>query len=150
MVFHSKNILKFIFISLIVYNLISLFILFTPIKSLKYNFWKLTPYDYSFLLKFPNYYDQQYLLNEYDRNKIVSFLDKNDNRNFLNINLKNKKLYINDYSKDKNDDFEKSFINLYFLTKNNEPKNFELKKYFILNYDYFSEKNKKIIIDNYD
>ena len=149
MVFHSKNILKFIFISLIAYNLISLFILFTPIKSLKYNLWKLTPYDYSFLLKFPNYYDQQSLLNEYDRNKIVSFLDKNDNRNFLNINFWNKKLYINNYSKEINDDFEQSFINLYFLTKNNEPKNFELKKYFILNYDYFSEKNKKIIIDNY-
>ena len=149
MVFHSKNILKFIFISLIAYNLISLFILFTPIKSLKYNFWKLTPYDYSFLLKFPNYYDQQSLLNEYDRNKIVSFLDKNDNRNFLNINFWNKKLYIKNYSKEINDDFEQSFINLYFLTKNNEPKNFELKKYFILNYDYFSEKNKNIIIDNY-
>ena len=149
MVFHSKNILKYIFISLIVYNLISLFILFTPIKSLKYNLWKLTPYDYSFLLKFPNYYEQQSLLNEYDRNKIVSFLDKNDNRNFLNINFWNKKLYINNYSKEINDDFEQSFINLYFLTKNNEPKNFELKKYFILNYDYFSEKNKKIIIDNY-
>ena len=150
MIFHSKNILKFIFVSLIAYNLISIFILFTPIKSLKYSLWKLTPYDYSFLLKFPNYYEKQSLLNEYDRNKIISFLDKNDNRNFLNINFWNKKLYINDYSKDKNDDFEKSFINLYFLTKNNEPKNFELKKYFILNYDYFSEKNKKIIIDNYN
>ncbi len=72
--FFIIKILKYIFISLIVYNLISLFILFTPIKSLKYNFWKLTPYDYSFLLKFPNYYDQQSLLNEYDRNEIVSFL----------------------------------------------------------------------------
>ena len=149
MVFHSKNILKYIFVSLIVYNLISLFILFTPIKSLKYNFWKLTPYDYSFLLKFPNYYEQQSLLNEYDRNEISWLLEKNYNRNFLNINFWNKKLFIDDYSKDKNDDFEQSFINLFFLTKNNEPKNFELKKYFILNYDYFSEKNKKIIIDNY-
>ena len=149
MVFHSKNILKYIFISLIVYNLISLFILFTPIKSLKYNFWKLTPYDYSFLLKFPNYYEEQSLLNEYDRNEITQLLEKNYNRNFLNINFWNKKLFIDDYSKEKNDDFEKSFINLFFLTKNNEAKNFELKKYFILNYDYFSEKNKEIIIDNY-
>ena len=88
-------------------------------------------------------------MNEYDRNEIVSFLDKNNNRNFLNINFWNKKLFIDDYSKEKNDDFEQSFINLFFLTKNNERKNFELKKYFILNYDYFSEKNKKIIIDNY-
>ena len=89
-------------------------------------------------------------MNEYDRNEIISFLDKNDNRNFLNINFWNKKLFIEDYSKEKNNDFEQSFINLFFLTKNNQSKNFELKRYFVLNFSYFSEKNKKIIIDNYN
>lgn len=150
MIFHYKSILKYIFISLIVYNLISLFILFTPIKSLKYNFWKLTPYDYNFLLKFPNNYEQISLLNEFDRDEISLLLAKNDNRNFLNINFWNKRLFIDDYSKGKNNNFEKSFINLFFLTKNNETKNFELKKYFVLNFDYFSEQNKKIIINNYN
>jgi hypothetical protein len=90
------------------------------------------------------------LLNEFDRDEIGSLLEKNDNRNFLNINFWNKKLFIDDYSKNKNNNFEKSFINLFFLTKNNETKNFELKKYFVLNFDYFSEKNKKTIIDNYN
>ena len=149
MIFHYKNLLKYLFVSLIIYNLISLLILFTPIKSLKHNFWQLTPYDYNYLLKFPNYYEQKSLLNEYDRNKISSLLEKNNNRNFLNINFWNKRLFIDDYSKETSDNFEKSFINLFFLTKKNQNKNFELKKYFILNYDYFSEKNKKIIIDNY-
>ena len=149
MFFHYKNLIKYSFLSLIIYNLISLFILFTPIKSLKYNFWKLTPYDYNFLLKFPNYYEQKSLLNEYDRNKISSFLEKNDNRNFLNINFWNKRLFVDDYSKKINNDFEQSFINVFILTKNNEAKNFKLKKYFIFNYDYFTEKNKKIIMDNY-
>ena len=130
--------------------MISLFILFAPVKSLKYNFWKLTPYDYNFLLKFPNNYEQMSLLNELERNEISSLLEKNDNRNFLNINFWNKRLFIDDYSKGKNNNFEKSFINLFFLTKNNETKNFELKKYFVLNFDYFSEQNKKIIIDNYN
>ena len=130
--------------------MISLFILFAPVKSLKYNFWKLTPYDYNFLLKFPNNYEQMSLLNELERNEISSLLEKNDNRNFLNINFWNKRLFIDDYSKGKNNNFEKSFINLFLLTKNNETKNFELKKYFVLNFDYFSEKNKKIIIDNYN
>jgi hypothetical protein len=130
--------------------MISLFILFAPVKSLKYNFWKLTPYDYNFLLKFPNNYEQMSLLNELERNEISSLLEKNDNRNFLNINFWNKRLFIDDYSKDKNNNFEKSFINLFLLTKNNKTKNFELKKYFVLNFDYFSEKNKKIIIDNYN
>jgi hypothetical protein len=150
MVFHYKKIFKYIFISLIAYNLISLFILFAPVKSLKYNFWKFTPYDYNFLLKFPNNYEQMSVLNEFDRDEISSLLAKNDNRNFLNINFWNKRLYIDDYSKNKNNNFEKSFINLFFLTKNNEAKNFELKKYFVLNFDYFSEKNKKTIIDNYN
>jgi len=129
--------------------LISLFVLFSPIKSLKYNFWKLTPYDYTFLLKFPNYFEKKSLLNEFNRNEISLFLEKNYNRNYLNINFWNKKLFIDDYSKNINNDFEKSFLNLFLLTKNNEAKNFELKKYFIFNYDYFTEKNKKIVMDNY-
>ena len=149
MFFHYKSLIKYIFISLILYNLISLFVLFSPIKSLKYNFWKLTPYDYTFLLKFPNYFEKKSLLNEFNRNEISLFLEKNYNRNYLNINFWNKKLFIDDYSKNINNDFEKSFLNLFLLTKNNEAKNFELKKYFIFNYDYFTEKNKKIVMDNY-
>ena len=129
--------------------MISLFVLFSPIKSLKYNFWKLTPYDYTFLLKFPNYFEKKSLLNEFNRNEISLFLEKNYNRNYLNINFWNKKLFINDYSKNINNDFEKSFLNLFLLTKNNEAKNFELKKYFIFNFDYYTEKNKKIVMDNY-
>ena len=89
-------------------------------------------------------------MNEYDRNEISLLLEKNYNRNFLNINFWNKKLFIDDYSKEKNDNFEQSFINLFFLTKNNQTKNFELKRYFVLNFNFFSEKNKKIIIDNYN
>jgi len=149
MLFHYKIIAKYVFISLILYNLISLFILFSPIKSLKYNFWKLTPYDYTFLLKFPNYFENKSLLNEFNRIEISSYLQKNYNRNFLNVDFWNKKLFIDDYSKNVNNDFEQSFINIFLLTKNNEAKNFELKKYFIFNYDYFTEKNKKIIMDNY-
>ena len=129
--------------------MISLFILFSPIKSLKYNFWKLTPYDYTFLLKFPNYFENKSLLNEFNRIEISSYLQKNYNRNFLNVDFWNKKLLIDDYSKNINNDFEQSFINIFLLTKNNEAKNFELKKYFIFNYDYFTEKNKKIVMDNY-
>ena len=129
--------------------MISLFVLFSPIKSLKYNFWKLTPYDYTFLLKFPNYFEKKSLLNEFNRNEISLFLEKNYNRNYLNINFWNKKLFIDDYSKNINNDFEKSFLNLFLLTKNNEAKNFELKKYFIFNYDYYTEKNKKIVMDSY-
>lgn len=40
-------------------------------------------------------------------------------------------------------------MNLFFLTKNNKEKNLDLKKYIIFSYNFFSEKNKKIILDNY-
>ena len=107
------------------------------------------PYDYTYSLNFPVYLEKLSLLNSSNINEINLFLNKNTNRNLLNINFWNKKLIINNYSKSKNQEFEKSFINLFFLTKNNSSRNLELKKYFILNYDYFSKESKKVILDNY-
>ena len=98
---------------------------------------------------FPNNLNKKSLLNEFNRNEINSLLNKNINKNLLNVNFWNQKLIIENYDKEKNKSFEKSFMNLFFLTKNNKEKNLDLKKYFILNYNYFSEKNKKIILDNY-
>jgi hypothetical protein len=147
---HYKYLLKYSLIILIIYNLFSLFILFNPIKSLKNALWILTPYDYSFGMKFPNNLEKKSLLNETNRDELSSFLDKNINRNLLNINYWNKKLIIDSYSKQENNDFEKSFMNLFILTKNNKQKNLDLKKYFVVNYNYFSEENKKKILENYN
>jgi hypothetical protein len=77
-------------------------------------------------------------------------LNNNISRNILNIDFWNYKLIIDNYTKDQNKDFEKSFLNLFFLTKNNKNKQLDLKKYFISNYNYFSEKNKKIILENFN
>ena len=41
-------------------------------------------------------------------------------------------------------------MNLFILTKNNKQKNLDLKKYFVGNYNYFSEENKKKILENYN
>ena len=100
-------------------------------------------------MEFPNNFNERSLLNEMNRNEINSFLVNNTGKNLLNINFWNQRLIVESYDKEKNKNFEKSFMNLFFLTKNNKGKNLDLKKYFILNYDYFSEKNKKIILDNY-
>jgi len=99
---------------------------------------------------FPNNLSKKSLLNEVNRNEINSFLDQNINKNLLNINFWNQKLIIESYDKDKNKNFEISFMNLFFLTKNNNEKNLDLKKYFISNFNLFSEKNKKIILKNYN
>ena len=134
---------------LIIYNFLALALLFAPSNTLKLKLWNFTPYDYAHIMGFPNNLNKKSLLNEVNRNEINSFLNKNINKNLLNINFWNQKLIIENYDKEKNKKFEKSYINLFFLTKNNKEKNLDLKKYFILNYDYFSEKNKKIILDNY-
>ena len=107
------------------------------------------PYDYKYLVNYPNELKNLSLLNSTNREFIKEGLNKNSSRNALNINYWNYNLIIDSYSKEKNKDFEKSFINLFFLTKNNQSKNLDLKKYFISNYNLFSEKNKKIILDNY-
>ena len=107
------------------------------------------PYDYTNLINFPNNLKRLSLLNSTNRNEIKEALKKNETKNLLDVNYWNYNLIIDSYSKEFIKDFEKSFINLFFLTKNNKPKNLDLKKYFISNYNYFSENNKKIILDNY-
>ena len=62
-------------------------------------------------MKFPNYLEKKSLLNETNRNELISFLNKNTNKNLLNINFWNKKLIVDSYDKEKNNEFEKSFIN---------------------------------------
>ena len=107
------------------------------------------PYDYKYLLNYPNDLKDLSLLNSTNRDLIKEILSKNSSKNLLDINFWNYNLIIDSYSKEKSKNFEKSFINLFFLTKNNQTKNLDLKKYFILNYNLFSEDNKKIILDNY-
>ena len=107
------------------------------------------PYDYKYLVSYPIKLEKLSLLNSKNRNEIKEALKKNESRNALDINFWNYNLIIDSYSKETNKDFENSFIKLYFLTKNNQSKNFDLKKYFVTNYKYFTEKNKKLILDNY-
>ncbi len=107
------------------------------------------PYDYKYLVNYPNDLKKLSLLNSTNRDLIKEILSKNSSKNLLDINYWNYNLIIDSYSKEKSKNFEKSFINLFFLTKNNQAKNLDLKKYFISNYNLFSENNKKIILDNY-
>ena len=116
---------------------------------MKYSLWNLIPYDYTYLINFPNNLKKLSLLNSTNRNEIKEVLKKNKTKNLLDINYWNYNLIIDSYSKESNNDFEVSFINLFFLTKNNKTKNLDLKKYFVSNYKYFNKKNKKIILDNY-
>ena len=107
------------------------------------------PYDYKYLVSYPTNLKRLSLLNSTNRNEIKRVLKKNESRNSLDINFWNYNLIIDSYSKETNKEFEYSFIKLFFLTKNNQSKNFDLKKYFVKNFNFFSEKNKKKILNNY-
>tara|TARA_B100001057_G_scaffold447748_1_gene487492 strand:- start:141 stop:488 length:348 start_codon:yes stop_codon:yes gene_type:complete len=100
-IFHFKNLLKYSLITFIIYNLITLTLLFTPSNSLKLKLWNLTPYDYRYILDFPNNFNKKSILNGVNRNEIGSFLDKNISKNLLNINFWNQKLIIENYDKKK-------------------------------------------------
>ena len=108
------------------------------------------PYDYKYLVNYPNDLKNLSLLNSTNRDFIKEGLNKNSSRNILDINYWNYNLIIDSYSKEKNKDFEKSFINLFFLTKNNQSKNLDLKKYFISNFSQFSIDNRQKILKNYN
>ena len=107
------------------------------------------PYDYKYLVNYPNDLKNLSLLNSTNRDFIKEGLNKNSSRNVLNINYWNYNLIIDSYSKEKNKDFEKSFVNLFLLTKNNQSKNLDLKKYFVSNYKYFSNSIKQKILSDY-
>ena len=148
--FHYLKFFKYIVILLVIYNIIALLVLFLPNKKLKYNIWRLTPYDYTYLTGYPNFLENVSILNSTNRKEIKEYININMSKNILDADFWNYKLIIDNYSKDQNKDFEKSFLNLFFLTKNNKNKQLDLKKYFVSNYKFFSEKNKKVILKNFN
>ena len=98
---HSFKYLKYSLIILILYNIISLLVLFLPFKSLKYSLWNMMPYDYKYLVNYPNDLKNLSLLNSTNRDFIKEGLNKNSSRNILDINYWNYNLIIDSYSKEK-------------------------------------------------
>ena len=140
---------KYIILILFSYNVISLYILFYVPENIKLKLWKYIPYDYENIINYPMNYNKLSLLNISNIKNINFSLNQNLNKNSLNVDYWNYKLSIEKLMKNKNHSLQKSFINLFILTKNNKNKNFELKKYFLLRNEYFSEKNKNILLNNY-
>tara|TARA_A100001011_G_scaffold18344_1_gene18870 strand:- start:1345 stop:1731 length:387 start_codon:yes stop_codon:yes gene_type:complete len=121
-------------------------VLFTSNYSIKHSLWKATPYDYKYIIDFPYYFKKLSLKEDDNRNNLKKLLNINSKRNILDPEFWNYNLIVDNYSKNKSNNFEKSFTNLFFLTKNNKLKNSDLKVYFIKNYNLFSETTKKIFL----
>ena len=143
---HVYKFLKYLFLILIFYNIFSLIVLFTSNYSIKHSLWKATPYDYKYIIDFPYYFKKLSLKEDDNRNNLKKLLNINSKRNILDPEFWNYNLIVDNYSKNKSNNFEKSFTNLFILTKNNKLKNSDLKVYFIKNYNLFSETTKKIFL----
>ena len=143
---HVYKFLKYLFLILIFYNIFSLIVLFTSNYSIKHSLWKATPYDYKYIIDFPYYFKKLSLKEDDNRSNLKKLLNINSKRNILDPEFWNYNLIVDNYSKNKSNNFEKSFINLFILTKNNKLKNSDLKVYFIKNYNLSSETTKKIFL----
>ena len=73
---HSFKFLKYLLIALVIYNVISLLILFSPFKSFKYSLWNIMPYDYKYLINYPTNLRELSLLNSTNRNEIKKLLKR--------------------------------------------------------------------------
>ena len=73
------------------------------------------PYDYTYLINFPNNQKDLSLLNSTNRDRIKEGLNKNSSRNALSVNYWNYNLIIDSYSKDNNKDFEKVLFKFIFF-----------------------------------
>ena len=56
---YYMNFFKYSLTILIIYNLIVLALLFIPSNSIKLKLWNITPYDYSYIMDFPNYLNKK-------------------------------------------------------------------------------------------
>lgn len=144
---HFYNFFKYSLIILIFYNIFSLFVLFTNNGSINRILWKFTPYDYSNIMFFPKNYQNLALNENKNINTINQMLEFNNYRNILDPDFWNYKLILDNYSKKNNKSFEVSYINLLVLSKNNGSKKDDLRKYFLKNYKFFSEKSKNKILE---
>ncbi len=120
-----------------------------PNYTIKSSLWNVSPYNYKQIISFPLHFKDLSLKNSENRILITNFLNKNSKRDVLNVEFWQNKLVLDNYKKNINSDFEKSFLHLFFLTKNNKLKNFDLKKYFFKNFNYFSEPAKNTVLKNY-
>ena len=74
------------------------------------------PYDYKYLVNYPNDLKNLSLLNSTNRDFIKEGLNKNSSRNILDINYWNYNLIIDSYSKEKIK-ILKNLLLIYFFNK---------------------------------
>ena len=141
--------LKLFIISLLLYNIIAVSILYIPLTSIKSYLWKWTPYNYKQILHYPNNLREISLLNKKNRLLMVNFLNQNIHKDYLDVDFWDFKQIIESIDRDNIKELEKSFYKAFILSKNNPKINLELREYFIKNYSKFSNEYKNKVLKNF-
>tara|TARA_B110000261_G_scaffold154463_1_gene186137 strand:- start:317 stop:775 length:459 start_codon:yes stop_codon:yes gene_type:complete len=141
--------LKLFIISLLLYNIIAVSILYIPLTSIKSYLWKWTPYNYKQILYYPNNLREISLLNKKNRLLMVNFLNQNIHKDYLDVDFWDFKQIIESIDRDNIKELEKSFYKAFILSKNNPKINLEFREYFIKNYSKFSSEYKNKILKNF-
>ena len=138
--------LKYSIIVLLLYNILTVGILYFSNFKIKNYFWNFTPYDFNQLLYYPNYLKINRTSNNIEKDISLKILEKNMSRNYLDIGYWNYKFFIENINKENKRELEKAFYKTLILSKNNPKKRLDLTYYFTNNYSNFSSLYKVKII----
>jgi len=140
------HILKNSIILLLLYNILTVGILYFSNYKIKNIFWKFTPYEFNQLLYYPNHLRIRPSSNKKDKDISIEILKKNINRNYLDIEYWNYKFFIENIDRDNKKELQNAFYKTLVLSRNNRKKKLNLAYYFTNNYSNFSSPYKVKII----
>tara|TARA_B100001057_G_C22715797_1_gene897657 strand:- start:655 stop:1119 length:465 start_codon:yes stop_codon:yes gene_type:complete len=151
MIFINKHINKlFIFILIIIslYNISSILVITFSAKIDDYysKIINYLPYNYTiFFIKPLMYKKKDIQVNNEESKKLYKFLNQTEKKSALDYKYWETKIFYQINNSDRLD-FEKNFINLFILSKNNEKKNRSLKLYYLRNIPRFSKEVGDIVM----
>ena len=154
MFFLNKYISKILITSLIIisfYNIFSIFILSFSFKNDGYLTKTLNylPYKYSIFFEKPLGFSKQDIgSNNLDSKKLYYLMSATEKKSALDYTFWEAKILHQINNKTEINDFERNFINLAILSKNNAKKKKTLKLYYLRNVPRFSKEVGDIIISN--
>jgi len=154
MLFLNKYINKVLIFGLIIivfYNIFSIFILLSNykieghlVKSFNY-----LPYKYSIFFNKPLKFSKQLLQAKNSRSKkLYSLINTTEKKSMLDYSYWEMKILYQISNKSDQAEFERDFINLVILSKNNLGKKKSLKLFYLRNIPRFSKEVGDIIISN--
>jgi len=148
MVLLNKFIIKLLII-ISFYNIFSILVItFSPkiegyfLKTVNY-----LPYKHSiFFLKPLNFSREDVEINNRESQKLFKLINATENKSALDYKYWETKLIYQINNNSDSVQFEKDFINLYVLTKNNHRKNKSLKLFYLRNVPRFSNEVRDIVM----